>query len=239
MTRSGIVVHHTAGSRSGDAPSLGIIQVGRAGLNGPLANYYVSRSGVVVGITGGTANHAGRCSDWALQQMAAGIAPTADAAAHGLVDNTTGNTATIGIEVEHPGDDSPYDDKQIAALVTLCAQICRAHGWSAGHIWHHRQITKRKVDMSYRGPLLSMVDAALSDSPPPQSQPIGRATHMPILMIEAGTVWLVTPDSVTPPIQLIDWNEVQAEQSFLPGPFKVAPGAIAAIRSARSLEAAN
>ena len=242
MARVGIVVHHTAGSRTGDAPSLGVVQVGRAGVPGPLANYYVSRSGVVVAISSGTANHAGRCSNWALSQMAAGIEATADAAAHGLVDNTVGNSITYGIEVEHPGDDSPYDDRQIASLVALCAQLCQTHDWGPGHVWHHREITKRKIDMSYRGPLRDMIRSALTQSHPQEQKPMGRMTHiMPVLMIEQGnaTVWMVMPDPVTPPVALTNWTEVQAEASFLPGPFTVAAGSIAQIRDARAREAAN
>lgn len=162
MTKIGIVVHHTAGSDQGDAPSLKIIRQGRKDLPGPLANYYVSRSGQVVYITSGRANHAGKCSSVALQRMQVDLPPLGDAKDVGLRDDVVGNVATIGIEIEHPGDLSPWPEQQIAAVVALCAQLCQENGWTANRVWHHREITRRKPDMSYRGPLREMIAARLA-----------------------------------------------------------------------------
>lgn len=88
----GAVNHHTAGSRAGVAPSLGICINGRAGLPGPLCNVHQQRNDVVNVVAAGVANHAGRGS-W-----------------QGL----SGNQKVFGLEVEHCGyADEPFPERRL------------------------------------------------------------------------------------------------------------------------------
>jgi hypothetical protein len=77
----GFVWHHTAGPRTGIAPSLGVCINGRRDLPGPLCNLFLDRAGTVYVVASGRANHAGAGS-WA-----------------GL----TGNASVYGLEIENVG----------------------------------------------------------------------------------------------------------------------------------------
>src|SRR5689334_16619199 len=78
----GVLCHHTAGPKSGDAPSLPTVIAGRPDLAGPLAQLFLSRSGTWHVVAAGKAWHAGRGS-W-----------------NGIID---GNAHLIGIEAENTG----------------------------------------------------------------------------------------------------------------------------------------
>jgi len=87
----GSVNHHTAGSRNGVAPSLGICINGRSRLPGPLCNVHQQRNDVVNVVAAGVANHAGRGS-W-----------------HAL----SGNQSVFGLEIEHCGyGDEPFPSRR-------------------------------------------------------------------------------------------------------------------------------
>lgn len=60
----GVVLHHTAGPKTGEYPSLQVVRDGRSDLPGPLANFGIGRSGTVYVIAAGLAYHAG-ASSWA------------------------------------------------------------------------------------------------------------------------------------------------------------------------------
>ena len=95
----GVICHHTAGPRTGNMPSLGIVTDGRPDLPGPLAQLSLGRDGTFFVVAAGRANHAGMGS-W-----------------QGL---TSGNGAFIGIEAENTGrgsgpDADPWPDVQLDA----------------------------------------------------------------------------------------------------------------------------
>ena len=88
----GSVNHHTAGGRTGVAPSLGICINGRARLPGPLCNVHQQRDDVVNVVAAGVANHAG-AGGW-----------------KGL----SGNQKVFGLEVEHCGyQDEPFSERRM------------------------------------------------------------------------------------------------------------------------------
>lgn len=123
----GSVNHHTAGSRSGTTPSLGIVINGRPDLPGPLANVYGPReeSLRVYLVAAGRANHAGR-GGW-----------------NGL----SGNSSVYGLEEEHCG----YPDEPISELRTdRMARVHAAFLWGnqtlAANTCQHWEWTRRKVD---------------------------------------------------------------------------------------------
>jgi hypothetical protein len=78
----GVMCHHTAGSRTGNMPSLGVVTNGRPDLVGPLAQLCLGRDGTFFVVAAGRANHAG-AGNW-----------------QGI---TTGNSSFVGIEAENTG----------------------------------------------------------------------------------------------------------------------------------------
>lgn len=99
----GVLCHHTAGSKSGNAPSLNLIVKGRPDLGGPLSHLHLARDGTFTVIAAGRCNHAG------------------PGAWHGV---TSGNTSFIGIEAENAGDGTdPWPDEQMEAYARGCAAI--------------------------------------------------------------------------------------------------------------------
>ena len=100
----GVLCHHTAGPRTGNMPSLGIVRDGRPDLPGPLSQLGLGRDGTFYIIAAGRANHAGK-GDWK------GI--------------KTGNSSLIGIEAENTGgpNDFPWPQVQIDAYQRGVAAI--------------------------------------------------------------------------------------------------------------------
>ncbi|MFT3764736.1 MAG: N-acetylmuramoyl-L-alanine amidase [Minicystis sp.] len=173
----GILLHHTAGPRAGDAPSLKVVVDGRPDLAGPLCHILLSRSGTAHLVAAGIANHAGPGAREVLARVRRDAPVTGDARTHGYADAAPGNAAFYGIEVENSGrPDDPYPEVQIQALARICAALCTAHGWSANRVVHHRQWTTRKIDMSYRGDLTSAIAARMET---PRALTARRPTRAP------------------------------------------------------------
>jgi hypothetical protein len=86
----GVICHHTAGAKTGNMPSLGVVTHGRSNLPGPLSQLCLGRDGTFFVVAAGRCNHAGE-GNW-----------------QGI---TTGNTSFIGIEAENTGKvDGPNAD---------------------------------------------------------------------------------------------------------------------------------
>lgn len=153
----GIMLHHTAGPKVGDAPSLTSCLNGRPDLSGPLCHLLIARSGEVHLIAGRRANHAGKGAMEVMAKLLAGEPVEGDAKDHGYADAASGGPSFYGIEVENDGVGEHYPDEQIRVLIVACAAICRAYGWEAKRIIHHRQWTQRKIDMSYKGEIVAAI----------------------------------------------------------------------------------
>jgi len=155
---AGILVHHTAGAKSGDAPSLALCIQGRPDLSGPLCHILLSRSGKAHLIAANIANHAGKGAQQVLDMVRKDEVISGSATSNRWADAAFGNQFFYGIEVENSGQSGdPYPPEQIEALARICAALCHAHRWSANRVVHHRQWTSRKIDMSWRGDLNGMV----------------------------------------------------------------------------------
>lgn len=163
FTPIGIMVHHDVDPNTAQPGTLTrmIAESGSASTPAPLANIHLLTDGTPVVIASGKANHAGLGSGAVLARTQAGLAPEGDAGALGLPNTIGGNGFYLGIEVEHPGDDSDYP--QIGALVSLLAHLCGSLGFSPNQVVHHREWTSRKIDMSYRGDLRGQVAEALTN----------------------------------------------------------------------------
>lgn len=119
----GIVCHHTAGaSGGGDYPSLGVVRDGRPGLDGPLSQFGLGRSGRIYVIA------AGRC--W---HNAPSTSP----------DHTNSNS--LGIEAENDGR-QPWPDVQLDAYKRLCAELCKEFGLPASRVKGHKEVNTQKPD---------------------------------------------------------------------------------------------
>lgn len=121
-----IIAHHTAGAAAGDAPSLGVVQSGRAGLPGPLAHFVLGRSGTIYVVAAGLAFHAGK------------VGRTAHANQH-----------AIGIEAENTGRGEPWTDRQLDAYVKLCAALVAEFKLTPTDVLGHKEIAVpagRKID---------------------------------------------------------------------------------------------
>ncbi|TYB50224.1 N-acetylmuramoyl-L-alanine amidase [Nonomuraea sp. PA05] len=119
----GVVCHHTAGpAAGGDYPSLKVVRDGRPGLDGPLSQYGLGRSGTIYVIA------AGRC--W---HNAPSTSPLHD------------NSSSIGIEAENNGRQA-WPTAQLLAYRRLCAEICREYGLPASRVKAHREVNTGKPD---------------------------------------------------------------------------------------------
>lgn len=145
----GVVWHHTAGSGT----ALSTMQYGRGEpnpLSPPLGNVLIQRDAKVRVVCDGRANDTGSGSGLALAEVIAQLPPGADAYPRGLADTVNLNPSLYDIEVDNNGTGEPYPLEVLDALVRVTAVICMTYGWSERACRHHRQMTRRKIDMSYR-----------------------------------------------------------------------------------------
>jgi peptidoglycan hydrolase-like protein with peptidoglycan-binding domain len=143
-----IVAHHTAGPRSGDLPSLGTVRDGRPGLDGPLSQLMVARSGVWHVVAAGKCWHAGV-----------------------VRDASYGNSYSIGIEAEATGTD-PWPADQYRAYVDGVRALADHYKVPYSRVLGHKEVcypSGRKTD-----PNFSMDDfrAALDGSPKRPANPV-------------------------------------------------------------------
>ncbi|GAA3699277.1 hypothetical protein GCM10022377_10350 [Zhihengliuella alba] len=133
-----IVCHHTAGSSTGNYPSLNVVAYGRTGLKGPLSHYGIGRDGTIYVIAAGLCAHAGKDSQ---------LAP-----AHR-------NHCAIGIEAENTGLGERWPDKQLDAYVKLCRALIDEFGLSANDVLGHKEIApRRKIDPNFSANGFDMAD---------------------------------------------------------------------------------
>lgn len=159
--RGGMVHHDAVAAGITRSRGIQVMQQGRSDLPGPLCNAWLERDGTWCLITDGRANHAGSCSHIALSEAFAGriSASTRDARDRALLDDTTiGNRYLFGVEVANNGVGESYPSVQIDSLAQGIVAINAACGLTSGHWLHHRQATRRKIDMSWRGDLWSLID---------------------------------------------------------------------------------
>lgn len=123
-----VVCHHTAGPRTGDAPSLATVRDGRPDLRGPLAQLLLARSGTVHVVAAGLSWHTGTTfQPW------------------------QGNASAIGIEAEATGRD-PWPPAQYDAYVRLCRALADRYGVPLDRVVGHKEIARpagRKSDPNF------------------------------------------------------------------------------------------
>ncbi|MDA3643771.1 N-acetylmuramoyl-L-alanine amidase [Saccharopolyspora indica] len=126
----GVLWHHTAGARSGNYPSLAVVERGRPGLAGPLANLGLARDGTWIVIAAGVAWHAGN-----------GVYPG--------VPRNGGNRHLIGVEAENTGTGEPWSPAQLDSYRRGTAALLRAFGLGSERAIGHKEYATprgRKID---------------------------------------------------------------------------------------------
>ena len=160
----GVILHHTAGGRGGNMPSLGTITKGRPDLAGPLCNYGLGRDGTVYVVAAGRAYHAGP-GKW-----------------QGV---TAGNSEMIGIEAENDGVGEPWPAVQVEAYVRLVAAILKQIGAAPIMACGHREFALpkgRKIDPTgidldaFRLQVAAVMNGALVRPPIPKADAQKRPT---------------------------------------------------------------
>lgn len=129
-----IINHHTATPNSikGDYPTLATVRDGRPGLDGPLSQLGLGRSGTIYVISAGVAWHAG-ATFYSWQN----------------------NWHALGIEAEHPGGSTPWPSVQYGAYVLLNRVLADSYGISYRDILGHKEIAYplgRKSDPNFSMP---------------------------------------------------------------------------------------
>lgn len=103
----GVLCHHTAtGKTVSDEAVVRLLVQGRSDLPGPLCQIGLTRTGKVVLIAAGRANHGG------------------EARPSGTVSGGDGNSLYIGIEAFNSGTGEPWPEAQLDAYARLCAWLC-------------------------------------------------------------------------------------------------------------------
>ena len=156
-TVRGVMLHHTAGPRTGNMPTLNLLVDGLPDLNGPLSQLGLARDGTYYVVAAGLANHAGPGS-W-----------------QGI---STGNSSFIGIEAENTGlaNDQPWPEGQMEAYRRGVAAILSYVNASPRMAVGHKEFAgPRKIDPTFDMNLFRTEVAALmgTTAPAPQS---GRPT---------------------------------------------------------------
>ena len=121
-----IICHHTAGPKSGNAPSLNVVAYGRPGLSGPLSQLFLARDGTVYLVAAGVSYHAGR-----------------------VVSNKYTNSHAIGIEAEATGTSS-WPAHQVNEYAKLCKALIKEFGLSTSRVVGHKEAApRRKIDPNF------------------------------------------------------------------------------------------
>lgn len=128
----GVMAHHTATKSPANAPSVGIVENGRADLPGPLSHVVLARDGTWIIIAAGRCNHAG-AGNW-----------------HGVMD---GNGQLIGVEAENAGDGiDPWPAEQMDSYTRGTAGILKHIGADGVMAVGHREYATprgRKIDPTF------------------------------------------------------------------------------------------
>lgn len=127
----GVILHHDV-STAGTPADASVIIHGRTGKNklaGPLAQWYLARSGAWHVVASGKANHAG------------------PGYYNGL---NAGGSRLLGVEAANNGVDEPWPEVQVASFVKGVAAILRRLGApSLMAIGHKEWAPRRKIDPSF------------------------------------------------------------------------------------------
>lgn len=197
-----IIQHHTAARETPLSYLLG--GDSQRSLPGPLSQWQVKRSGEIILLAAGYANHAGYVDPAAFDVIASGHAPL-DAEVIPGPDSTTwsANRHSIGIEADGPGGPDDWSAEEMAACIALNAALNITYGWTAAvRTGAHKEITRRKpadpvVHMGrFRRDILAEIGRRTGS--PAEASPLSSTTATPPTIrkgstgpaVVAWTTWL-------------------------------------------------
>jgi hypothetical protein len=154
----GVLNHHDARNKKTTIRrAVDTVWYGRSDLDGPLAHISLDPKGVAHLVGWDNCNHAGKGDKDVLSAVLRDVpAPKPD------FDSVDGNPHFWAIEVQNNGLGEPYPLVQLEALIKINTAICRMSNWKATSCIHHREWTRRKIDMSWHGDLRGHITSALS-----------------------------------------------------------------------------
>lgn len=155
FTPQGQMVHHTVTTARQSAVVATTVLAVRPDVPPPRCNIVVERDGTLVVISNGRAADSGKGNKAALDAVMKDQPVRWTRQQH--ADDYDGTAWWIDWEVANNGVDEPYPDAQITGLCRGLAAVNLAKGWSPNRIVHHRQHTRRKVDMSWQGDIWGAV----------------------------------------------------------------------------------
>ncbi|MCA1569289.1 MAG: N-acetylmuramoyl-L-alanine amidase [Chloroflexi bacterium] len=175
----GFTMHHTATNRNaaGEYPSLRLVRDGRSDLPGPLSQFGLGRTGTLIVIAAGYANHAGR-GGW-----------------RGL----SGNGSVWGCEWENDGIGEPVHPTARRNYALLGAALARHTGFGADMVHLHREWTSAKIDPTgFDGNESRRQVAALLAGGSPTPVPTPESEDDMVLIWHKGALYLLTARGRTP-----------------------------------------
>lgn len=142
----GLVVHHTGA----DDTSAQYLYSGETKLPGPLCQYAILPTGMVVLVGHGRANHAGGGDPAVLQHVIKEDYTGQLTTRYGEGDEgaADGNDSFYGVEIVYSGNHG-MSAAQYAALLKLAAGICDFHGWTEKSVIGHYEWNTYKWDPGY------------------------------------------------------------------------------------------
>ncbi len=178
----GCLIHHTAGPRGADAPSLNVCINGRPGLRGPLCQVLISRSGVCHIIASAKCNHAG------------------EGGPKGPIGPDAGNAQSVGIEAENDGVGEPWPAVQVGAMVRATAAVLDLLGQPRANVWGHREYTPRKIDPA--GITMAQFRAAVAAARPPGATTVPTTATLPENDPGARIQRAINANGLQPPLKI-------------------------------------
>lgn len=159
LTREGVgrpwgpctmTIVHNFGSDISDENSMAYLRKGdlTRGLPPPLSPFGIDDFGIVYLIGSGRSNHAGPSDVDSVALLRAGNAPMDRDIRPDVSGSATSGTTTIADEAW--GTEMTYGKaptaKQRESIIRLQAALCDWHGWDAGHVGGHRELTTSRSD---------------------------------------------------------------------------------------------
>jgi len=178
-----VMVHHTASGPSSD-PAGDVAYIAAGADAAPLANLYLSRTGVVTVIAAGATNTNG-----------SGTAPWPG----GCPDDQM-NTHAIGIEAANSGTGESWPAVQQDAYLAVCSALCTAYGIPPDRVRaHYEYAPGRKIDPAgpsdyatgsnswAMDPFRADVAAVTAPAPTPPDPPPSEDNDMAFIIINRDT----------------------------------------------------
>jgi N-acetylmuramoyl-L-alanine amidase len=167
---AGFMLHHdVSGAGQLREVTTRRIHEGRPDLAGPLANLHVPRNedpdrSTIIVTALGRAHDSGTGDPRVLAAVRNdAFAPAPNDRKEIPGSRKDGTPFFLDVEVANTGTGEEYQPGQIHATIVAAAAVCAHFGWNPRtRVKHHREWTRRKIDMSYHGDLLGPIEQLIA-----------------------------------------------------------------------------